>query len=329
MRPRTTLPHTTLEVSRIAVGGNIFGHFADDQLTRRILEAAADAGLNFIDTADTYSDGRSEEFIGKHTAAIPVSWVVATKIGVPSHGSPRGLGSRTVIRSRCEASLRRLRRETIDLLQMHHLDDDTPLDETVAALHELQAEGLIRAFGVSNFNRRDVEKLAQVQRSLPDTACATIQIPFNILWREWYDSIRELCGEHMIGIVPYNALARGVLSGKYSAATEPPRDSRAHSSAAVRAGLNPRVLDRLAAARDLCADHGLALAQAAVQWVLRQPGITAVPIGFRSPEQLVGMSATSGPHLDDAFFAKLSATLLDGLLPAETKALVYCPERML
>lgn len=321
MFDRLNIPQTEIRVSRLAVGGNIFGYFTDTSETGRILDTARNLGINFIDTADVYSDGASESQIGEYLKAHGSEWVIATKVGLPSHASPDGLGKRDSIFRKCEASLKRLNVEAIDLLQMHHFDDETPIEETISALNDLVTTGKIKSYGISNYNASDIKEITTAAQTIPTRACSTIQIPFNVLEQSRYRTLLKTCTDYHIGIMPYNVLARGVLSGKYSIESPPPAGSRAAKSANVKQSLRSNVLQRISEAKSLCEETGITLVQAVVAWTLSQPCVLSLPIGFRSPEQLSSITKLSEIP-SPSFLEKLEQTLTDGLSSEETHGLV-------
>lgn len=271
-----------LEFSSIGVGGNIFGHFTDEDETREILNAARGMGMNFIDTADTYSDGRSEELIGACIKEEREYWRIATKVGIPHGEKPEGLGKRERIVKACEESLRRLGVEVIDLYQIHNFDVTTPLEETLGAFEELKKSGKIRAFGVSNYR---IENLEELEEKLGKMECSTMQLPFNALAREYANAVIPKCVEMGIGVIPYNVLARGILTEKYLG-DKIPEGSRAITSAGVRRGLVPEVLERVLKLKEIADELGVALGQLMIGCMLKQESVVALPLGMRNAKQV-------------------------------------------
>jgi aryl-alcohol dehydrogenase-like predicted oxidoreductase len=279
------VPVASLAVSRIALGGNIFGRFCDAKATADILGAASHAGLNLVDTSDTYSDGESERFLGAALRNSRSNWIVATKAGIRSDESPVGLGRRDNIRRKVEGSLRRLGIPCIDIYQMHHFDKATPLEETLAALDELRSEGKIRYAAVSNYSCDQLAVAIDVSARAHIERIRSVQNHFNMFKRDGESTWLPLCVEYDVAVLVYGALARGILTDKY-ADGKLPKDSRASESQSIRSDLTPEVLDTVSRLRAVAHDLGVKIGQLAVAWTLSRPGITSLVLGIRSPEQL-------------------------------------------
>lgn len=288
----------SIKFSAIGLGGNIFGYFTQEKETQGIVDTAKDVGINFIDTADTYNNGASEELIGRAIKGNPDYWKIATKVGISSGESPAGLGKRERIITSCEGSLKRLGLERIELLQMHNFDPKTPIEETLSALSSLIQGGKIKAFGVSNYTMEELVLLQQTLKKFPGLRCETLQIPYNALYRDSERDIIPFCIKQDIGILPYNVLSRGVLTTKYLG-NEIPENSRAQSSKGVKEALVPEILDTVRELKGIADNVEIKLSQLVIAWTLRQPGITAIPIGMRSPEHVIENSKAASIELGD------------------------------
>lgn len=277
-----------LKVSPLCLGTMMFGGRSDAATSERIIADAADRGINFIDTADAYNKGASEEVVGRAIAARRHDWVLATKVANAMGDGPNGAGlSRKWLIRACEDSLRRLSSDHIDIYYLHKEDHGTPLAETVAALGTLMQQGKIRYFGLSNYR---AWRLAEICR-----LCDDLGMPRPVVSQPYYNAMNRMpevehlpaCEFYGLGVVPYSPLARGVLTGKYRPGTEPDRDSRA--------GLQDRRMmqtewrdESLALAQTIKAHaeaRGITAIQFAVAWVLNNALVTATIAGPRTEEQ--------------------------------------------
>lgn len=272
------------EVSVIGIGGNLFGYACDAAQTKEILSAAKHLGVNFIDTADVYSNGLSEEMIGNALSGHRKQWVIATKVGVKSGESGRGKASRKMIHDRVDKSLKRLKTDYIDLYQIHHFDVDTPIEETIDAMQQLLSIGKIREFGVSNFTAKQVaETLAKEHaRARP----VTNQVHFNLLKRERVIDYVKRSTSGWPKLLVYGVLGRGILGDRYQENSYIPSNSRAAQSSSVRADLQPSLMRVVKELRTLAGLNGLTTSQLAVYFATRNPAILSAIVGFRTVEQL-------------------------------------------
>ena len=277
-----------LMVSPLCLGTMMFGGPTDEPTARRIIDAAADQGVNFIDTANVYEKGRSEEVVGRGIAERRNWWVLATKLANPTSPAPndRGLSRRHAFTA-VEDSLRRLGTDVIDILYLHKEDHTTPLAETVRAMADLIRAGKIRYFGVSNYRAWRVAEICRL--------CDDLGIDRPVVSQPYYNAMNRMpevehlpaCAAYGLGVFPYSPLARGVLTGKYSANAAPAEDSRAGRS-------DKRIMETefrpesLRIARDL-AEHatarGITPGQFAVAWVLNNKLITGAIGGPRTEAQ--------------------------------------------
>ncbi|HUZ64014.1 MAG TPA: aldo/keto reductase [Acetobacteraceae bacterium] len=286
--PFRRLGRSGLIVSRIALGTMTFGDRTEEPEARRIVHAAADAGVNFIDTADVYAGGRSEEIVGRAIAADRHRWVLATKLGNPNGAGPnqRGL-SRKWIMDEAMDSLRRLGTDFVDILYLHKEDAQTPLEETVRAMADLQRSGAIRYFGISNFKAWRIARICAICDAAGIGRPIVDQPLYHALNRGIEVEVLPACDAFGIGVFAYSPTARGVLSGKYAPGAPPPEGSRA----ALR---NRRIIeteyhpDTLAAAAALAAharNRGADPAAFAMAWVLANPLLAGAIAGPRTMEQ--------------------------------------------
>ena len=303
------LGRTDLNVSVIGLGCMTFGREADEGESRRLVEAALEAGVTLFDAADVYSQGTAEEILGGVLRGRRQQVIVATKVGKLAGAGPaeRGL-TRAHIVNAVEGSLRRLGTDYIDLYQAHRFDTDTPLDETLAVLDELVSQGKVRYIGCSNYGAWQLCKALWESDKRAYRRFESVQARYNLLARgiEW--ELLPLCASEQIGVVAYNVLASGFLSGRYRPGTPP--------SPGTRFAESPVDLWRywgeeqfVAAQRhlDACADLGVTPAVAAVAWVLAQPVVTTAVVGARRAEQLRETLEAADLESPSGMIAQLSA----------------------
>jgi aryl-alcohol dehydrogenase-like predicted oxidoreductase len=286
-------------VSRIGLGGNVFGHYLGESESVNLIHRAREFGINLIDTADTYSNGKSETCIGHAVQGERARWILASKVGVQSTGSPCGIGSNSTIRNRVEGSLRRLRTDYIDIYQLHHRHPVTPMDETLHVLTELVREGKIRCFGVSNFAAEHLRASVDEARRSRSAKPATVQAHLNLLKRSARDELLPYCQQEGIAVLAYGVLARGILSGKYRGGEPLPDNSRAAGSLSIQADLVPEVLATVAALENCAKGIGMPLSRMCTAWSLAQPGVSAVLVGVRGEEQLKENALAADAKLDE------------------------------
>ena len=308
------LGRSGLKVSPLCLGTMMFGGATDEVASRAIVDHAREAGINFIDTADVYTEGRSEEITGRAIAATRHDWVLATKVANPLGPGPNqgGLSRKWVLQA-CDDSLRRLGTDFIDVYYLHKEDHATPLVETVRALGHLVAQGKIRHFGVSNYRSW---RLAEICR-----LCDDLGIDRPIVSQPYYNAMNRMpevehlpaCGYYGLGVASYSPLARGVLTGKYEPGEAPQQGTRAARG-------DKRILqtewrqESLVIAQTIkqhAAARGMTPIQFAVAWVLNNRFLTAAIAGPRTLEQWQAYLAA----LEVSFSAEDEA-LIDGLVPA-------------
>ncbi len=281
------LGRSGLKVSAAGLGANRFGNKCDLDTTKRILHAALDLGINFVDTADVYAAGKSEEYIGEAIRDRRDRYVVATKVRSRLGDGPNDQGaSRQHILHGVEASLRRLKTDTIDLYQIHSWDDETPIDETLRALDDLARMGKVRYIGASNFAAWQLCRANDLAEMRGWTAFVSIQPEYHMLERGIETELVPYCKAFNIGILPYFPLAGGFLTGKYRRGQPAPAGSRGESSPYVQKYMtdaNHTILERLTR---FAAERGHTMTELAVAWLLAQPQIASVISGATAPEHV-------------------------------------------
>jgi aryl-alcohol dehydrogenase-like predicted oxidoreductase len=305
------LGRSTLRVSPLCLGGNVFGWTVDKGQSFRLLDALVEAGLNFIDTADVYSTwvpgntgGESETIIGEwlKSRGIRDRVVIATKLGSEMGPGLKGL-SKAYIRSAVEASLRRLQTDVIDLYQSHRDDPDTPQEETLHAFASLIQEGKVRAIGASNFSAARLKEALDTSARSGLPRYESLQPQYNLYSRSEYEAeLEPLCRENHVGVIPYFGLASGFLTGKYRSEQDLGKSARGGS---VGKYLNERGFKILAALDEVAAQHRATPAQVALAWLMARPGITAAIASATTTEQLNDLAAAVRLDLGHASIERL------------------------
>lgn len=280
---------TNLDVSVLCLGTMMFGDQADEAASAEIVAVARDRGINFIDTADVYSRGISEEMTGRLIAADRHRWVLATKVGNPMGQDPnqRGLSRRWLAQA-IDASLARLGTDHVDIWYLHKEDHDTPLDETVRGVADAIRAGKVRYLGVSNHRAWRIAEIVALCRDEGIPAPAVCQPYYNAFNRMPEVEVLPACGRYGIGVAPYSPIARGVLAGKYRPGEPPPEGSRAARNDRRIMQTEWREESLLLAQR--VAEHararGVTPSQFAVAWVLNNRLVTSAIVGPRTLEQM-------------------------------------------
>jgi aryl-alcohol dehydrogenase-like predicted oxidoreductase len=294
MRTRTLGP---LEVSVVGLGCNNFGGRIDEEGTFAVVDAAIDAGVTFFDTADIYGgQGGSEELIGRALQGRRDRVVLATKWGKPTGDGAGRRGSRAYILGALAASLRRLQTDVIDLYQHHEEDPETRLEETVATIEELVAEGTIRAWGTSNYRP---ETIARV-RALASDAYVSEQSEYSLLRRDAEAELLPACERLGLGFIPYFPLASGLLTGKVSRDAPPAAGTRLHGRQ-----ISPPDLERVERLGAWAEAHGRSLLEVAIGGLLATEPVVSVIAGATKPEQVRANGAAAEWELTAAELAEL------------------------
>jgi aryl-alcohol dehydrogenase (NADP+) len=314
MRHRS-LGNSGLKVSEICLGTMTFGVQCDEAASFAILDRAAETGVDFLDTADCYpvplsldTVGRTEEILGRwlQDRRDRDRFVLATKCFFPMGPGPndRGSSRRHVLRA-AEASLRRLRTDVIDLYQVHAFDHETPLEETMRALDDLVRAGKVRYLGCSNFLAWELARALAVSERSGLSRFDSTQPRYNLLHRDIETELLPLCRDQGVGVIVFNPLAGGLLTGKHVPGRQPAADTRFGEKLGATGELYRRrywqeeALAEVAALKSFFEARGKTLATVAVAWVLEQPGVTAAIVGASRPEQLLATVGASGATLDE------------------------------
>jgi aryl-alcohol dehydrogenase-like predicted oxidoreductase len=299
-----------------------FGLQCDEVTSHAILDRAAEGGVDFIDTSDVYplggdltSQGRTEAILGRWLDKRRDRFVVATKCFGRTGPSPfDGGNSRKHILDAVEASLRRLQTDYIDLYQLHGFDPHTPIDETLGALDDLVRSGKVRYIGCSNFLTYQLVRAIGRSETLGLARFDSVQPRYNLLFRQIEREMLPFCGEEGVGVIPYNPIAGGLLSGKH-ARTAPPPDGRFTLGTAAEnyqsRYWHDREFDTVEQLVPLADAAGVSLVTLSVAWVLAHPAVTAPIIGASRPEQLDSSLAASEFVLDEDLKAHLDALTHD------------------
>ena len=310
----TKLGKTGLDVSRLCLGCMTYGipergthpWTLDEEASRPFLRRALELGINFFDTANTYSDGTSEEIVGRalRDFAKREEIVVATKVYFPWRSGPNGNGlSRKAIMAAIDASLKRLGMDYVDLYQIHRWDNQTPIEETLEALHDLIKAGKVRYIGASSMYAWQFSKALYLADRHGWTRFASMQNHYNLIVREEEREMLPLCASEGIGVIPWSPLARGTLTRDWQASTSRSETDQVSKRLYTKtAEADRRVVESVAS---VAAKRGVPRAQVALAWLLSKPAVTAPIIG-----------ASKANHLDDAM-----AALSLELTPDEIKAL--------
>jgi len=317
------LGRTGLLVSPLCLGTMTFGLQCDEAVSRAILDRAAAGGITFLDTSDVYplggsreTVGRTEEILGRWLGPRRHDFVVATKCFGATSERPWDRGnSRKHILDAIEGSLRRLRTDYVDLYQLHHPDPDTPIDESLGALDQVVRDGKARYVGCSNFAAYQVARAIGRSEVRGLARFDSVQPRYNLLFRQTERELLPLCREEGLGVIPYNPLAGGLLSGKHRREAGPTAGTRfTLGSAAARYQeryWHAREFETVEMLRPLAAEAGFSLARMAIAWVLAHPAVTAPIVGASRPDQLDDALAAVDKPLDGALKVRLDELTLD------------------
>jgi aryl-alcohol dehydrogenase-like predicted oxidoreductase len=284
------------EVSVVGLGTNNFGRRCDYEQTLAVIDAALDAGVTLLDTADIYGQGISEEYIGRALEGRRDRVVIATKFGSEMDERPEERpGNPDYIQWAVDGSLRRLRTDVIDVYQMHQPDPLTPIEETLGALNDLVAQGKVRWIGSSNFSADQIEAAEEVSRGAGFHRFVSAQNEYSLVEREAEDDVLPTTEKLAIGFLPYFPLASGLLTGKYRRGEE-----------ATEGRLAGRTIpddrwDRVDALQRFASERGISLLEVAVGGLLAMPAVTSVIAGATQPEQVranVDAGAWEPSHAD-------------------------------
>jgi aryl-alcohol dehydrogenase-like predicted oxidoreductase len=300
------LGNSDLKASEVGLGGDTFGHYVNEPGTVAIVDHALEAGINFIDTADVYGFGQSEELLGKALQGKRDKFIVATKFGIAigkppnPFDTPPGLGSREYIMKAVDASLKRLRTDYIDLYQFHMPDPATPIEETLRALDELVRSGKVRYIGCSNFASWELCEAMWVSQAAGISSFVSVQPKYNLLDRYIEQELVPCCTAYNIGVIPWFPLASGFLTGKYKRGEPPP--------AGTRFGSNPEFYSRmitddqfdiLEQLQAFAEERGHTMVELAIAWLVSHPWMGPVIAGVTRTEQITANVKAAAWKLTD------------------------------
>ena len=278
---------TGTRVSELCLGTMTFGREADEPTSRKLVDRFLEAGGNFVDTADVYAEGESEEITGRALQGRRDDVVLATKVRFPTGDGVNDYGaSRRHIRMGVEASLRRLGTDWIDLYQIHCWDAHTPLEETLSTLDDLVHEGKVRYAGASNYTAWQLAKSIGLATNRGWVGFASLQPEYSLITRDIERELLPLCREEGLAVLPWSPLAGGVLTGKYREGEDFPEGTRGGDTEepiTFTYRLHERAWGIVAAVRKVAGDTGKTPSQVALNWVVHRPGVTAPIIGVSKP----------------------------------------------
>lgn len=307
------LGSTGLDVSRICLGCMSFGEpgrgnhpwSLGEEDSRAIIRAALEAGINFLDTANVYSDGSSEEIVGQALADFGSrdEIVLATKVHGRMHAGPNGAGlSRKAIMGEIDKSLRRLRTDYVDLYQIHRLDPMTPDEETIEALHDVVKSGKARYLGASSMYAWQFAKMLHIADENGWTRFVSMQDHYNLLYREEEREMLPLCVDEGVGVIPWSPLARGRLTRDWDETTE--RSETDEFGKTLYSQVDRPIVEGVA---KIAAARGIGRAQVALAWLLHKPAVTAPIVGITKLPQLADALASLEVELTVEEIAQLEA----------------------
>ncbi|MFW5801214.1 MAG: aldo/keto reductase [Spirochaeta sp.] len=309
------LGNSGLIVSRVCLGTMVFGEAGgrgtDSGTATAMIQSFVQSGGNFIDTADVYSNGRSEEIVGAAIQQFPRDKIVlATKGRFPTGTDPNAQGlSRKHIVEAVHSSLRRLRTDFLDVYYLHMWDPVTPLEETVRTMDDLVRQGKVRYFGLSNFRAWQAMKIQALVRSV-GIPCIAAQYQYSLVVRDIEYELPSFCAEEGLGIVPWGPLGGGFLSGKYSSQSKPSKGRLASATDEQEESWSRRATERnwriLTEVNKLASSYRASTPQVALAWLLAQAQVDSVIIGARTPDQMEDNLASVDLQLKAAELAKLN-----------------------
>jgi aryl-alcohol dehydrogenase-like predicted oxidoreductase len=277
-----------LKVSEVGLGGNTFGWWEEEETSVAVINHALDTGISFIDTADMYDRGRSEEFVGKAVKGRRSNVIIATKFGYAMGDDPNDKGgSRYHIMKAVDASLKRLQTDYIDFYQMHIPDLTTPIEETLRALDDLVRAGKVRYIGCSNFAAWQLCEALWTSRANKLESFVTVQTRYNVLERHIEAEMVPCCKAYGIGVIPWGPLAGGFLTGKYHQGEKAPPGIRLSGTDRLYGSvLTDANWNRLAKMEAFASERGHTVGELAIAWLLSKPWVSTVIAGSRRVEQV-------------------------------------------
>lgn len=303
------LGNSGLKVSVVGLGTNAFGKRADQMTSIRVIHASLDAGVNFVDTANIYTDSESERIIGEAMVGRRDQVVLATKAGLVAGPGPNERGSsRGHLMRELDASLKRLRTDYVDLYQIHTFDPSTPLEETLRTLDDMVRAGKVRYVGASNYAAWQLMKALGISDRLGLNRYVSVQPSYSLVDRTVEAELVPLCLDQGLGLIPYFPLAGGILSGKYLGGHTPPAGSRAEKDPNFgKRLLEDRYRTVAAQVSDLANQLGCSTSALSLAWLHHQPSVATVIVGATKVEQVEQNVASAVLELDADTLAKLDA----------------------
>jgi len=305
----TKLGRSNFTVSRICLGTNNFGSQLNEDQASKVIRKAVDEGINFIDTANVYVGGRSEEIIGRSIKGDRNSVAIATKMGYGMPGEPDGINlTRNNVLAKADDSLRRLQTDHIDLYYLHGFDAKVPLEETLKATNQLVKDGKVWRLGVSNFTAEQLREAMRISEENDFAKPMAIEPRYNLLVRDAEKELFPLCTKLGLGVATYSPLAGGFLTGKYSKGAEPPEGTRAAFNPNYWKRYNAdEYFTKLERLSEIARDSGFPLTTLAISWILSKPAVTAPIVGVSRPEQVEENCRILEAKVPSPVIAKLDA----------------------
>lgn len=315
------LGDSDLEVSEISLGSWLtYGVGVEADKARACLDAAFDAGINFIDTANIYGRGAAETFLGNALKERPRDgYVLATKLYFPMTDTDYGL-SRAQIEKQLDASLQRLQTDYVDLYQCHRYDSGTTLEETMEALTRAVEGGKARYIGFSEWPADKIREAIDLSCSRGFAKFVSSQPQYSLVWREPEEEVIPLCADNGISQIVWSPLGQGVLTGKYDPDSPPPPGTRATSDEMggfIERLMKPDLLRAVQRLKPIAEEAGMTLPQFALAWVLREPNVASAITGASRPEQVLENAHASGAIVDTQLFLRAEAIVDEALAQAE------------
>ncbi|NGZ76426.1 aldo/keto reductase [Saccharibacillus alkalitolerans] len=302
------LGNSGLWVSRLGLGTNAFGKRVDEETSIRVIHAALDGGVNFVDTANIYAGTESERIIGKALEGRRDGVVLTTKAGLPRGEAPDERGSsRRHLRRELEESLKRLNTDYVDLYQIHTFDPYTPLEETLRTLDDFVSSGKVRYIGASNYAAWEFMKALGISEREGFVRYISSQTCYSLADRTPENELIPMCLDQGVGIIPYFPLAGGILSGKYGGEEAAPAGSRAETDPNFRRFLSDRYLELGRQVSELAAEAGTTPGVLSLAWLMRRPAVSTVIVGATRPEQVEANLESVTFEPDAALLERLDA----------------------